>query len=199
LEAETDPARKEQLDIIYHHAKFLEAMSKDFLVLAELEHGEFRVRKELIKDLYIEVILPAMVGLKERYPDSFESYDVSMGGVGAIEVMGDRGLLEIVYRNLFGNALKYRYPHGKVSYGVVVQPHQYIFNVWNEGPGVAPDQRERIFDKFYRVDEENVRQKRGTGLGLYNIRRIIEAHGGRIWCESGHGSWVNFLFALPRE
>lgn len=199
LETETDPQRQEQLQIVYHHSKFLEAMSKDFLVMAELEHGEFRVRKRVIKNFYEEVILPAMVGLKERYPDSFETYDTSMGGVGPIEVMGDPGLLEIVYRNLFGNALKYRSPGGKISYGVEHRADCYVFNVWNEGPGVQPHQLEQIFEKFYRVDDENTRSKKGTGLGLYNIRQIINAHGGTIWCESWPGHWVNFLFSLPKE
>jgi PAS domain S-box-containing protein len=197
LEGEQDPSRKEKLEIAYHHSKFLEAMSWDFLVMAELEHGEFGVRKELIKDFYADVIEPAMVGIKERYPHS--AYDTSMGGVGHIEIMGDRSLLQVVYRNLFGNALKYRHPHGRVSYGVVTQPDGYIFNVWNEGPGVPQDQVERIFDKFYRVDNDITRGKRGTGLGLYNIRRIIEAHGGWIWCETSPGLWVNFLFRLPKQ
>jgi PAS domain S-box-containing protein len=198
LETEQDPVRKEQLGIVYHHSKFLEAMSRDFLLMAELEHGEFKIRKELIKDFYTSVILPAMIGLKERYPDSFQSYDVSMGGVGEIELYGDRNLLEVVYRNLFGNALKYRYPDGKISYGVSVKPSEYVFNVWNEGPGVPHDQAERIFAKFYRAEDELTRQKRGTGLGLYNIRRIIEAHGGRIWCETTPGVSINFVFTLPR-
>lgn len=199
LETETDPQRAEQLRIVYHHSKFLEAMSKDFLVMAELEHGEFRIRKRHITNFYEEVILPAMMGLKERYPDSFETYDTSMGGVGPIRVMGDPGLLEIVYRNLFGNALKYRSPGGMISYGVEHRADCYVFNVWNQGPGVPPEQREQIFEKFYRVDDEAVRSKRGTGLGLYNIRQIINAHGGKIWCESSPGQWVNFVFTIPTE
>jgi PAS domain S-box-containing protein len=199
LESEADPSRRDQLAIIYHHSQFLEAMSRDFLVMAELEHGEFQVRKTLIKDFYQDVVLPAMIGLKERYPDSFQSYDESMGGVGAIQLMGDPGLLEIVYRNLFGNALKYRHPHGKIAYGVVERSDRYLFNVWNEGPGVPPDQVECIFEKFYRVQNDTTREKPGTGLGLYNIRKIIEAHGGRIWCETKPGEWVNFLFAIPKE
>ncbi len=199
LESETDPGRKEQLQIVYHHSKFLEAMTKDFLVMAEIEYGEFKVRKQLIKDFYREVILPAMVGLKDRYPDSFETYDVSLGGVGAIQLWGDQGLLEIVYRNLFGNALKYRSPGGRIAHGVVEQPDGYLFNVWNQGPGVDPDSREKIFEKFYRADDGGVLKKRGTGLGLYNIRRIIQAHGGRIWCESHPGHSTNFLFILPKE
>ena len=199
LETETDPARRDQLAIVFHHSQFLEAMSRDFLVMADLEHGEFHVKKTLIRNFYEDVVLPAMIGLKERYPDSFKSYDESMGGVGAIQLMGDPSLLEVVYRNLFGNALKYRYPHGKIAYGVVERTDSYLFNVWNEGPGVPPNQVESIFEKFYRVQNDTTGEKPGTGLGLYNIRRIIEAHGGRIWCETKPGDWINFLFILPKE
>jgi PAS domain S-box-containing protein len=197
LNADTDPERRKELKIVYHHSQFLEAMSRDFLVMAELEHGEFQMRKQMIENFYEEVILPAMIGLKERYPDSFESYDTSMGGVGAIRLQGDPALLEIVYRNLFGNALKYRCPDGQIAFGVVSRGDHFLFNVWNAGPGVPVDEVEKIFDKFYRVHDENTKTKRGTGLGLFNIRRIIEAHGGRIWCETKPGKWINFLFTLP--
>lgn len=199
LDKETDPAKKDQLNVVYHHAKFLEAMSKDFLVMADIESGKFQVRKERIDNFYEQVILPAMLGLKERYPDSFQSYDESMGGVGAIELLGSPGLLEIVYRNLFGNALKYRRPGGKIAYGVSRQENGYVFNVWNEGPGVPYEEVEQIFEKFYRCHNDATRDKRGTGLGLYNIRKIIEAHGGHIWCETKPGEWINFLFYLPKE
>ena len=199
LETETDPARRDQLAIVYHHSQFLEAISRDFLVMADLEHGEFHVKKTLIRNFYEDVVLRAMIGLKERYPDSFKSYDESMGGVGAIQLMGDPSLLEVVYRNLFGNALKYRYPHGKIAYGVVERTDSYLFNVWNEGPGVPPNQLESIFEKFYRVQNDAIGEQPGTGLGLYNIRRIIEAHDGRIWCETRPGDWINFLFILPKE
>ena len=198
LDKEIDPGRKEHLQIIYHHSQFLEAMSRDFLFMAEIEHGEFTVRKQLIHNFYREVILPAITGLKERYPDSFQSYDTSMGGVGAIRLEGDPSLLEIVYRNLFGNALKYSNQGGKLAYGFVDRGDSFLFNVWNSGPGVAPNLVERIFDKFYRVRDDSTRGKRGTGLGLYNVRKIIEAHGGRIWCETKYGEWINFLFVLPK-
>jgi len=199
LDKETDQAKKDQLNVVYYHAKFLEAMSKDFLVMADIESGKFQVRKDRIDNFYEKVILPAMLGLKERYPDSFQSYDESMGGVGAIQLYGSPGLLEIVYRNLFGNALKYRRPGGKIAYGVARQENGYVFNVWNEGLGVPYDEVEQIFEKFYRCQNDATRDKRGTGLGLYNIRKIIEAHGGRIWCETKPGEWINFLFYLPKE
>ncbi len=199
LDGEEDEKKRSQLQIVYHHSKFLEAMSRDFLVMAELEHGELQIRKDCITDFYQEVILPAMIGLKERYPDSFGSYDTSMGGVGDVCVLGDAGLLQIVFRNLFGNALKYRSEDGRIAYGVTDRGKEYVFNVWNEGPGVAPELVYKIFEKFYRVPDETTRMKKGTGLGLYNIKRIIKLHGGRIWCESEQGSWINFLFTLPKS
>ncbi len=199
LNSETDPKRKASLEIVYHHAKFLEAMSRDFLVMADLERGEFKVTKELIENLQEEVILPAMTGLQERYPDSFSKYDTSMGGVGAIKMYGNPQLLEIVFRNLFGNALKYRSPDGKIAYGVEDLGRQYKFNVWNSGPGVPLNKVESIFEKFYRIHDETTRGKKGTGLGLYNIKRIIEAHGGKIWCDTKPGDWIDFQFVLPKE
>ncbi len=199
LDTETDPKRREQLEIVYHHSTFLEAMSRDFLTMADLEQGEFQIRRQEIGNFYEDVLLPAMVGLKERYPNSFNSYDQSLGGVGSVPVYGDPRFLEIVYRNLFGNALKYGYPGGRIAYGVVDLGDKFLFNVWNEGPGIEIEEREKIFEKFYRIPNEMTRTKRGTGLGLYNIKRIIEAHGGNIWCESEIGKWVNFLFTLPKE
>ncbi|MEW6348390.1 MAG: PAS domain-containing sensor histidine kinase [Thermodesulfobacteriota bacterium] len=199
LDSETDPKRNHSLEIVYHHAKFLEAMSRDFLVMADLERGEFQLSRDLIESFQEEVILPAMMGLKERYPDSFSTYDTSMGGVGPVRLRGNAALLEIVFRNLFGNALKYRSTDGKIAYGVEDLGDRYKFNVWNSGPGVPAAQVERIFEKFYRIHDETTRGKKGTGLGLYNITRIIEAHGGKIWCETKPGEWINFLFTLPKE
>ncbi len=199
LKEETDTGRKHKLGIVFHHSKFLEAMTRDFLVMSNLERGEFQLRKELIEDLHEEAILPAMTGLRERYPDSFESYDSRMADANGIRLQGNKELLQIVYRNLFGNALKYGNPGSKILYGVEERPDRYLLNVWNAGPGIPKDKVERIFDKFYRIHDENTHGKPGTGLGLSNIRRIIEAHGGRIWCETNPGEWINFLFELPKE
>ena len=199
VDTESDPKRRKQLEIIYHHSTFLEAMSHDFLTMADLEQGEFQIYKQEIGNFFQQIILPAMVGLKERYPNSFENYDETMGGVGAVPIYGDPRFLEIVYRNLFGNALKYGARGGKIAYGIVDLGDKFLLNVWNEGPGIEPEEREKIFEKFYRIRNEMNRSKRGTGLGLYNIRRIIEAHGGSIWCESEVGRWVNFLFTLPKK
>jgi signal transduction histidine kinase len=71
------------------------------------------------------------------------------------------------------------------------------FGVFNEGDGVAPEQRACLFQKFSRLDTAVTRGQKGTGLGLFITRHIVEAHGGRISVESEPGSWVEFRFDLP--
>ena len=67
-------------------------------------------------------------------------------------------------------------------------------SVVDRGPGVDPDSLERIFNKFVRGDDNAVT---GTGLGLYIVRTIVEAHHGRVWCESSPGTRTAFVFELP--
>ena len=192
LNSETDPKRKSSLEIVYHHTKFMEAMSRDFLVMADLERGEFQVTRELIENLQEEVILPAMMGLQERYPDSFSKYDTSMGGVGAIKMYGNPQLLEIVFRNLFGNALKYRSPDGKIAYGVEDLGEYYKFNVWNSGPGVPLDKVESIFEKFYRIHDESTRGKKGTGLGCVQYQTNYRGSRGKNLVRNQTGGMGGF-------
>ncbi len=199
LNQEEDPKKLEQLKIVYHHSKFLEAMSRDFLVMSDLERDTFQCNREWIDDVHEEVIVPAMMGLKERYPDSFQKYESEPSQIPKIGLTANRDLLEIVFRNLFGNALKYMKEGGKIKYGAKPHPGGYLFNVWNDGPGIPKPETENIFEKFYRIHDDNTKGKRGTGLGLYNIRRIIEGHMGKIWCETEPGKWINFLFTLPKD
>jgi signal transduction histidine kinase len=69
--------------------------------------------------------------------------------------------------------------------------------VTDTGVGIAPEDRERIFEEFQQVDSSSTRKKGGTGLGLAIARRIVELHGGRIWVESTPGQGSTFAFTLP--
>ena len=71
--------------------------------------------------------------------------------------------------------------------------------VTDSGPGIAPEDQQKIFEEFQQVDNSNTRKKGGTGLGLAIARRIIEMHGGRLWVDStlGHGS--TFSFSVPMQ
>jgi signal transduction histidine kinase len=69
--------------------------------------------------------------------------------------------------------------------------------VWNQGPGFAQAQKNRLFRRFSRLDDPALKARRGTGVGLYNAWRIIQLHKGRITAESKQGEWAKFCFEIP--
>lgn len=200
MRTEEDPERKKQLKIIYEQTKFLETMSARFLLSAQVDQGELEVHTEHIEDLYEEVISPVVAMLSKGSSSSpFRASQEQMENRDSISVKADKNLLRIVFQNLLGNALKYRHSEGKVSFDLEDHGDAYWCSVWNSGPGVAAEETDKIFDKFYRSKDETSRNSKGTGLGLYNTRRIIEAHGGEMWCETEPGQWIEFVFTLPKK
>jgi signal transduction histidine kinase len=111
------------------------------------------------------------------------------------EVRGDARQLRRLLQNLVGNAVKFR---GEQPPRVEVFAHDdreaWVVTVRDNGPGVDPDHASRIFRMFARVDSET----EGTGIGLAVCRRVVEAHGGRIWVEPAEGGGSAFRFTLPR-
>lgn len=98
--------------------------------------------------------------------------------------------------NLIGNAIKYTPPGGEIQVGVHAEGGQVILQVTDNGPGIAPADQPRIFEKFYRGENvpENVP---GTGLGLSIVKSIVDNHHGRIWVESALGKGSTFFVVLP--
>ena len=114
-------------------------------------------------------------------------------------VLADHEKVEIALRNLLDNAAKYA-PVGS-TIGVSVRPEpdgrSVRTSVRDEGPGIPAVARERVFERFYRVDDSDTRQHRGAGLGLFLCRTIVEAHGGRIWVEPDAQPGTTVTFSLP--
>jgi two-component system sensor histidine kinase SenX3 len=116
---------------------------------------------------------------------------------GAFPVACDADLLRIVVANLLGNAAKYGRPSGEIRVSARRDAGSFSVTVWNEGPGFPESEQSRLFRRFSRLDTEELRDRGGSGLGLYTCRRIIELHGGRIRAASEHGSWAEFSFTIP--
>jgi PAS domain S-box-containing protein len=114
-------------------------------------------------------------------------------------VLADYERLEEVLVNLVENAIKYSPKGGQVEITARTTSDEVIVSVTDEGIGVAEKDRDRLFERFSRLDSRLVRQMKGTGLGLFICKSIVEAHGGRIWAEPASGSGSRFSFSLPRE
>ncbi|MFL5979728.1 MAG: ATP-binding protein [Gaiellaceae bacterium] len=111
-------------------------------------------------------------------------------------VEADRDKVRQVLVNLVENAIKYSPDGGKVEVGADAHDDFVRFHVRDEGLGVAPDEQERIFEKFYRADPHMTRGVGGTGLGLYICRELIDRMGGRIWVEPNGDKGSTFFFEL---
>jgi K+-sensing histidine kinase KdpD len=105
--------------------------------------------------------------------------------------------IEQVLRNLLSNAIKYSPEGGTITVQGRGDKRQLLIRVSDQGIGIPPEELERVFERFYRVENEIIQSVRGAGLGLAVCQGIIEAHGGRIWVESTIGVGSNFYFTLP--
>jgi len=119
------------------------------------------------------------------------------GEVGPnLAVRADPEHIRQVLTNLVGNAVKFTGREGTVLVSAARRDQEVVFSVADDGPGIPPDEQKRIFLKYYR--EPGVRESvDGAGLGLAISRRIVLAHGGRIWVESEPGRGSVFHFTLP--
>jgi len=98
--------------------------------------------------------------------------------------------------NLIENAMKYSPDGGSVEVSVEARDDLVRFSVRDEGLGIAPEDQDRIFEKFYRADPQMIRGVGGTGLGLYICKELVERMGGRIWAEGNDGKGSAFFFEL---
>jgi PAS domain S-box-containing protein len=112
------------------------------------------------------------------------------------QVAADLDKVRQVLVNLVENAIKYSPDGGKVEVGIATRDDFVQFHVRDEGLGVAPEEQERIFEKFYRADPHMTRGVGGTGLGLYICKELIDRMGGRIWVEPNDDKGSTFFFEL---
>jgi two-component system OmpR family sensor kinase len=162
----------------------------DLLMLAGAESGQPLERRHISLSDFFEDVRRDLPLLGAR------QYRVGEAPPGELEVDPDR--LAQVLRNLVRNAVAHTGPDGQITITARARDGRVAFSVSDDGPGVPPEQLERLFDRFYRTDAGRARDEGGSGLGLAIARAIVEAHGGRIWAESSPGEGATFRFELPR-
>ena len=109
----------------------------------------------------------------------------------------DRDRLRGVLENLVENALKYALPGGRVSVSARPEGDAAVFEVADDGPGIAAEHLPRIFERFYRVDKARSRELGGTGLGLSIVKHLVDSLGGAVSVSSEPGRGSRFVVRLP--
>jgi two-component system phosphate regulon sensor histidine kinase PhoR len=112
-------------------------------------------------------------------------------------VQGNAGRMRQVVANLVGNAIKYTPQGGKIQVALARKGSEIVLSVSDTGIGIAPEDQEQLFQRFFRVRTPETEHIPGTGLGLAIVRSIVEMHGGRIAVESAPGKGSTFTVALP--
>ncbi|MGH2607362.1 MAG: ATP-binding protein [Anaerolineales bacterium] len=192
-DAQWDPATvRHSLSVIEEEADRLAALIDDLLDASRLQAGGLTLNRS-------EVDLAALArGLVERFRTQSPSHRFEADLPDDFPVViGDEARLTQVLTNLLSNAVKYSPHGGTVTIQGIVRPEEVMVCVRDEGPGIAPADAGRVFDRFYRSGEVS-RKTQGAGLGLYLARAVVEAHGGRIWVVSTSGKGTTFSFTLPR-
>lgn len=189
----------EVLGRILASAYRIEHMTGDFLNLRRVDGGEDMLHREWL-DLRADVVEATLRDLVAKFPNyASRLARVQRAGCGSpVRVFADRQLLRTVYDNLFFNALKYGRSSGKITWGCTVRARGWEMFVTNEGQGVKPEALAKVFTKFYRVQDEKIPSQPGTGLGLYNVQRIVRLHRGTIRAASRYGRDFSVRFTLPR-
>ena len=170
-------------------------MVRHYLNLSRIEKGEMkpaRTRVQVVQDVLDPLLL--------SHEPEFERRRVRVANSipDDLALSADLNMTREVFENLVGNAVKYGREGGEIALTCEREGDMVLFRVRNEGEGIPPERLPALFKKFSRIEDLHASGKqKGTGLGLFITRTIVEAHGGRIEADSEAGAWAEFTFTMP--
>jgi len=191
---ESDENERELLQTIADHTARLEKLVTDLLQMMRLEAGQLTLTRQPTD---VAVLLRrAAAALEPLRRSKGQSLELDLPD-DLPRAWIDRERIEQVAANLLSNAIKFTPPGGRIRLTLRHIPHEKVLAVAvsDNGPGIAPEEQERIFTKFYT----GRRSASGIGLGLYLARQLVELHGGHITVESTPGQGSTFTFTIPLE
>jgi len=185
---------EESLKSIESEVDRLTRLVKDLLLMTQAETGRLPLLLEEVEldDLLFEIF-------EQMKVLSAGEHDIRLENIEPAVVNGDRDRLKQVLLNLGSNAIKFTPKHGCITLSLLIQKNYALITVSDEGMGIPPEEREYLFERFYRGDKSRTRSaaETGFGLGLPIAYWIIHSHGGRIDVESKVGEGTEFSVWLP--
>ncbi len=193
---ELNAGQKKSLETVAKSLDYFQDMVRNYLDLSRLEQGQLVVHKRPFR-LVEAVIGPALEALDRQIAE--RQMTVENRVASDLTVNADPTLLRVVYDDLLSNAVKYGRAGGQILLEAERHGDRIVCSVRNDGEGIPPEKQAQLFKRFSRLDTPSATGKKGTGLGLYICKEIVEKHGGQIWVDSKMGEWVKFSFTLPDD
>jgi len=186
---------KEGLDIVEDSLKYLMEITNNYLQLSRLEQGDLYFEKREV-NLLNDVINPILNELSKLLKS--KKINVVNEVKEEFTMPADINLMRVVYENLLGNAIKYGKEGGNIKISATrTESGKIQLVVWNDGSPIEPQIITSLFHRFRRYDTKTPEGKKGAGLGLFIVRRIIELHGGEINIQSTPESGTSFIITIP--
>jgi two-component system phosphate regulon sensor histidine kinase PhoR len=181
------------IDGVHRNAERLAMLLTDLLDLSRLEAGQYRIDTTIV-----DVRRAAEHAAAELAPAPIEKdIELAVEVPAGLAVTGDAKALDQCLVNLIENAVKYTPKGGHVRVGAARRKDRVRIEIRDDGPGIAPRHRERIFERFYRVDPGRSREAGGTGLGLSIVKHLVESMHGEVGVDANEPTGSIFWIELP--
>jgi len=181
---------RQQLDTIDR----IQHIVNDLLTLARADAGQL----EMVQNPIDLSLLLQEVGQQHLILFDSQNVRLEMDIEDGLNIMGEANQIERTMMNLLSNAFKHAPEHSCIHLSAHAENGSAIICVRDEGPGIAEEQHDRLFDRFFRADDARARKEgEGAGLGLAICKRIIDGHNGEIWLKSQLGEGASFYIRLP--
>lgn len=184
--------RKKLLQMTLQETMRLDTLINNILISSQLEGNAYTVSKE---ELYFsDLVKDVLKSFEARYPER----EVKKFINDDIDIEGDAALLKLLLSNLLENANKYSPKNKPIVLNLSANNNTVILEVSDEGSGIPDEEKKAVFQKFYRVGNEETRRTQGTGLGLYICQKIVKDHGGEILIKDNQPTGSNFIVQFYR-
>ena len=194
VKRDLQPAQQQHLiQNTLKETKRLDALCNNILLASQFETGQYQNSKQVV-DLSA-ITVQCIQSYEERYSNRncIPSIDAS------IQLQGEPLLLQLMINNLLDNANKYAAPETAIYIDLHAVGTDIELTVKDQGIGIVPEERSKVFDKFYRVGAEQTRTTKGTGLGLYLCKKIVKFHGGNIFVKPNQPKGSIFVVQLKAD
>lgn len=182
------------LNIIKNESDRLLQIVNDLLDLSKIESNKIMLNLETFNlQSFVKLLITTL-----ETQIALHQVNVTLDIDDGLMVTADKGRLSQILINLMNNAISYTPKAGNIIIGAKINNNFNQIYVQDNGIGIAKENLERIFERFYRIDKARTREKGGTGLGLAIVKHLVEAHNGKIYVESWEGKGTIFTILLPK-